>query len=103
MAAHEQEIQDLSERIDADRNRQQMALRDRLADRRKRKLADLRRRQEMEITKEMLMQKKELDEIRVKQVKKKFLLMFDPEITGLSPILGVPDFTSDSLCIVISI
>lgn len=69
MAAHENELQTLSEQLDADRQRALMATRDKIAERKRRKLKELRRKQEADLTKEMLMQKKELDEIRGRQTR----------------------------------
>ena len=68
MAAHQQELRLLAERLDSQRNRQQMALREKLAAKRRRRTQDLRRKQELELTKEMIEQKKELDEIVKNQV-----------------------------------
>ena len=69
MASHEQELEDLAERLDADRDRQYLNLRDKLAQKRKRKMEELRRKQDVDLTKEMIEQKKEMDEIRMKQVR----------------------------------
>ena len=68
MASHEQELEDLAERLETDRDRQYLNLRDKLAQKRKRKMDELRRKQDVDLTKEMIEQKKEMDEIRMKQV-----------------------------------
>ena len=68
MAAHEAELMDLSEKLDADRARKQLALRDHLTDKRKRKMAGLRRRQDAELVQESLQQSQELSELKTKQV-----------------------------------
>ena len=68
MASHEQELEDLAERLETDRDRQYLYLRDKLAQKRKRKMEELRRKQDVDLTKEMIEQKKEMDEIRMKQV-----------------------------------
>ena len=68
MAAHENELQLMAEKMDADRQRQMLTLRDRMSERRRRRMEDLRRKQELEVTKETLTQKKELDEVRTVKV-----------------------------------
>lgn len=68
MESHEQEIEDLVEQLTNDKSRQQLALRDKLVIRRQQKMNELRRKQELELTKEMLEQKKEVDEIGLKKV-----------------------------------
>ena len=68
MASHELELRQLSERLDHERQRRLLALRDKLAERKKRKVDHLRRKQEAEITQEMIIQQKELDDIRGKKV-----------------------------------
>ena len=68
MASHEQELHTLSEHLDSERQRALMATRDKLAERKRRMMKEQRRKQEAELSKEMLTQKKELDEIRTKQV-----------------------------------
>lgn len=70
MAGHEAELALLSEQREAERQRQLLSMRDKMAERKRRRLQDLRRRQEAELTREMLTQKKELDEARSKQVGK---------------------------------
>lgn len=69
MAQHEHELEDLAERLENEKSRQVLALREKLASRRMRKLEDLRRKHDVDRTKEMLEQKKELDEIRLKKAK----------------------------------
>ena len=75
LAAHENELELMSEKLDAEKQRQQLSLRERLAEKRKRKMADLRRKQEAELTREMLTQKKELDEIRTTKVREDFFTL----------------------------
>eukprot|EP00058_Branchiostoma_floridae_P012905 XP_002598393.1 hypothetical protein BRAFLDRAFT_128123 [Branchiostoma floridae] len=69
LAAHEQELEDLNDRLDAERSRQQLSLRDKLLARKRNRLQNKQRKQEAEMTKELLEQKKELKEARTKQVK----------------------------------
>ena len=69
MASHQHELDLLSEHLDNQRNRQQVALREKLAENKRRRAQALRRKQEMELTKEMIEQKKELDEIVSKEVR----------------------------------
>lgn len=68
MASHEQELQDLEERLENDRHRQFLSLREKLNAKRNRKMDELRRKQDVESTKEMIEQKKEVDEIKLKKV-----------------------------------
>ena len=68
MAAHQHELDLLSEHLDNQRNRQQVALREKLAENKRRRAQALRRKQEMELMTEMIEQKKEIDEIVTKQV-----------------------------------
>ena len=68
MAAHAHDLEHLSEQLDSQLQRQQMALKDRLDERRQRKLKQLRRKHETELTKETMIQKKECDEIRTAKV-----------------------------------
>ena len=65
---HQAEIGELEQRLDSERNRQLVALRDKLASRKDRKLKERKRQQEIELQKELLEQKKELEEVRTKQV-----------------------------------
>ena len=69
MASHKQELANAAERFDLDRQRQMLAMREKLAQNRKRKMDSLRKKQESELTKEAMLQQKELDEIRGKKVK----------------------------------
>ncbi|KAI8480901.1 hypothetical protein Bbelb_413740, partial [Branchiostoma belcheri] len=69
LAAHEQELEDLNDRLDAERSRQQLSLRDKLLARKRSRLQNKQRQQEAEMTKELLEQNKELKEARTKQVK----------------------------------
>lgn len=69
MAQHEYELENLADKLENEKNRQMLALRAKMADRRQRKLEDLRRRQDVELTREMLEQKKEADELRFKKAK----------------------------------
>ena len=68
MAAHQNELEILTDRMDTEHQRQQLQLREKLEAKRKRKTEALRRKQEAELTKEMLTQTKEIDEMRSKQV-----------------------------------
>ena len=68
LASHQQELDDLEERLHNDRVRQTLTLRDQLAQRRRRRLDKLRHKQESEMTREVLEQQKEVEDIRLKQV-----------------------------------
>lgn len=68
MAAHENELQILADRLDNQKKQKQLQMREKLSEKRKQKMEALRRKQEAEITREMLMQKKEMDEIKAKKV-----------------------------------
>ena len=70
MASHEHELQLMAEKMDADRQRQMVTLRDRMSDRRRRRMDDLRRKQEVALTKEVLTQEKEVNEVRTVKVRK---------------------------------
>lgn len=48
--------------------RQQLSIRDKLAAKKKKRMNELKRKQDMEMTQEWLNQKKELDEIKLSQV-----------------------------------
>jgi hypothetical protein len=74
MARHQQELDDLQDRMESDKSRQMLALRDRLAKNRRRRMEDLRRKQDAELTSEMLDQRKELDEVRLTQVNNTLVL-----------------------------
>lgn len=67
---HERELANLSEKIEASHQKQQLQLRDKLAQKRKRQLEQMKRKHEVQLTKEMLTQQKELDEIKSKLVSK---------------------------------
>ena len=54
--------------MDSERSRQLIALRDRLSTRKDRKLKEQKQQQELELRKEMLEQRKELDRFRMEQV-----------------------------------
>ena len=69
MAKHENELESLSERLQHEEHRQMVTLRDKLAKRRMRKLDDLQRKHDIEKTREMLEQKKDLDEVKLKIAK----------------------------------
>ena len=69
VASHEHELQQLADKIDNDHQRQILSLRDKMAERKRRKMKDLRRKQEANITKESLVQKKELDEVKSQKAK----------------------------------
>lgn len=68
LAAHQHEVDEALEKIDADRNRQHANLRAKLAEKKKKKLEALQRKQENEMSRELLEQKKEFDEVRNEQV-----------------------------------
>ena len=69
MSQHEQELEDLAEKLETEKSRQMLLLRDKMAARRQRKLEDLRRKHDVDLTKEMLEQKKEISEVRTKKAK----------------------------------
>ena len=69
MSQHEQELEDLAEKLESEKSRQMLLLRDKMAARRQRKLEDLRRKHDVDLTKEMLEQKKEISEVRTKKAK----------------------------------
>ena len=69
LLTHARELEDIEDRLEGERTRQQLALRDRLAERKKRLLEDQRRKQELELAKENIEQKKELREVHGKVVK----------------------------------
>ena len=70
MAQHKQELANAAERFDLDRQRQMLGMREKLALNRKKKMDALRRKQESELTRESMLQQKEVDEIRGKKVQK---------------------------------
>ena len=69
LESHEHELQLLSDKLEQEHIRQQLTIRDKLAAKKKRRMEELKRKQDMEMTKEWLTQKKELDEIKLSQVK----------------------------------
>ena len=69
VASHEQELSLLSGKLEADRQRQMLGLRDRLDQQRRRKLEQQRRQQEADLTRESLTQRKEIQELSAKQVR----------------------------------
>ena len=68
LESHEHELQLLSDKLEQEHIRQQLTIRDKLAAKKKRRMEELKRKQDMEMTKEWLTQKKELDEIKLSQV-----------------------------------
>lgn len=69
LESHEHELQLLGEKLDQEHTRQKLAIRDKIAARKKKKLNELKRKQDMEMTKEWLTQKKELDEVKLAKVR----------------------------------
>ena len=67
MAQHEHELEELADKLDKEKDRQLFGLRMKLDNRRQRKLEDLRRKHDVDMAKEMLEQKKEVNEIRLKK------------------------------------
>lgn len=68
LAAHQQEVEDALEKLDADRSRQNSNLRAKLGEKKKKKMEALQRKQEREMAKELMEQKKELKDARNEQV-----------------------------------
>lgn len=68
LAAHAQELEDLERKVGVEQNRQRVALRDRLAARRQRKINAQKSRQDIEKQKEIIEQKKELAQVKAKTV-----------------------------------
>lgn len=68
MASHENELHILSDKLEQEHLRQQLSIRDKLAAKKKKRMNELKRQQDIEMTKEWLTQKKELDEIKLAQV-----------------------------------
>ena len=66
---HDTELKELERRFDVEKGHQVQALRDKLAEKRKRKLEEQQRKHEIEMSKEAIEQKKELVEVRTKQVR----------------------------------
>ncbi|XP_071958404.1 uncharacterized protein [Antedon mediterranea] len=71
LTAHAREIEDLEDKLDGERSRQQLQLRDKLAKRRKQLELEQKRKHEVELAKELLEQKKELADVRSAVVKDK--------------------------------
>ena len=65
---HDAELKELERRFDVEKGHQVQALRDKLAEKRRRKLEEQQRKHKVEVSKETLEQKKELAEVRTKQV-----------------------------------
>lgn len=65
---HRAEITELGQRLDNEKNRQLIALRDKLATKKNSKLEEQKRQNELELQKELLEQRKDLDKVRTKQV-----------------------------------
>ncbi len=68
LAQHQQELKLMAEHQEAERQRHLLAVRDQLANKKQRKLDNLRRQQEAELSREAITQQKELEELRGKQV-----------------------------------
>lgn len=68
--SHQRELDDLVEKLDAERNKQQNNLKQKLEERKRQKEEALKRKQEAEVAKELLEQKKELAETHLAAVKK---------------------------------
>ena len=68
LIAHKAELEGLEKRLDTEKDRQLLALREKLRAKRDQKLDDQRRRQEFVFQKELLEQRKEMDVIKTKQV-----------------------------------
>ncbi len=68
LATHKAELDGLEKSLDLDRERQLAALREKLEAKRGQRLDDQTRKQELSIQKELLEQKKELEQVQNKQV-----------------------------------
>lgn len=68
LAAHQHEVEEALEKLDADRNRQNANLRAKLAEKKKKKMEALQRKQDREMARELMEQKKEINEARNEQV-----------------------------------
>ena len=68
LAAHQQELDEIMEKIDVEKQRQQANLHQKLLERKKRRQEAQQRKQEREMAKELLEQKKELAEVRTQRV-----------------------------------
>lgn len=73
MSAHQQELDEIMEKMDTERQRQQANLHQKLMERKKRKQDAQKRKQEREMAKELLEQKKELSEVRTEHVSSNFI------------------------------
>lgn len=69
MALHEKELEDLTEKLESERQRQRMSLKEKLNEKRRKKEHANRRKQEVELTREMLEQDKEINDVKVKVVR----------------------------------
>ena len=65
---HDAELKELEKRYDVEKGHQVQALKDKLAEKRRRKLEEQQRKHEIELKKEVVEQKKELAEVRTNQV-----------------------------------
>ena len=68
MTAHQQELEEIMEKMDLEKQRQQANLHQKLLERKKRKQEAQQRKQEREMAKELLEQKRELQEVRTQHV-----------------------------------
>ena len=72
---HQKELEELEHRLDNEKSRQEMALRDKLALRKQKRLDEHRRRKELELQKEMREMDKEMKDVKSRQVNEtRFLL-----------------------------
>ena len=78
IASHALEVEALTDRMENQKSRQQKSLHDKLAEQRKRRMEELRRRQDAELMSEMLEGKKELDTVKLKQVISCFVMIVEP-------------------------
>lgn len=69
MEMHQRELEELEERLDQEKNRQELSLKDKLAARKQKRLDEHRRRQEREMQREMKEMVKEREDVKTKQVK----------------------------------
>lgn len=68
MATHQQELDEIMEKMDTEKQRQQANLHQKLLERKKRRQDAQKRKQEREMAKELLEQQKELAEVRSEHV-----------------------------------
>ena len=66
---HQRELEELEQRLDQEKNRQEMSLKDKLAARKQKRLEEHRRRQEKEIHREVKEMEKEREDMKTKQIK----------------------------------